>query len=479
MHRRAFVSLAAAPVLAACAHHDQAAGVLAQADQAIGVSKLKTVRFIASGSGSTFGQAFIPGNEWPLITLPSFMRVMDYENGAMREDSVRVRAEPSGGGALPLMGQGEQRVSAWVRGDRAWNVTGTTAQAAPVSLEQRLHDLWTTPHGVIRAAMRRPSTLSTKEGLSAVSFTEPGLFRATVYIGPDGLVQGVESVMPNPVTGDTPVAVAYSGWKDWGGGVMFPNRMIQMAGGNPVLDLRIKEVQANLPAEIDVPPAVASFSEKVDAQKVADGVWFFGGGSHNSVLVEFADHLMLIECPLYDGRAQAVMAEARRLVPNKPLRYVVNSHHHFDHAGGLRAAAATGATLVVSGLARPWYEKTFATANTVHPDALAQSGRTATFESVDKERSFTDGTRTVTMAYIEDSPHAQGFMLAWLPKERLLVEADAYTPPPPNTPPPGRPSLLHLNLIANVQRLGYNVDRILPLHGRVVPYQDLRAAARM
>ena len=478
MHRRAFVSLAAAPLLAACAHRDDAAGPLAQADRAIGASALKSVRFTASGSGATFGQAFLPGNEWPLITIPSFLRVMDYENNAMREDSVRVRAEPSGGGALPLMGQGEQRVSAWVRGDRAWNMNCTSAQASPVALEQRLHDLWTTPHGAIRAAMRHPTTVREQDGIRAVSFTEPGLYRATVYIGPDGLVQGVDSLMPQPVTGDTLVTASYQGWKDWGG-VMFPSRIIQAAGGSPVLDIRVKEVQGNVPSEIEVPAAVASFSEKVDVQKVADGVWFLAGGSHNSVLVEFADHLMLIESPLYDGRAQAVMAEARRLVPNKPLRYVVNSHHHFDHAGGLRAAAAGGSTLVVSELARPWYEKTFATPNSVHPDAFLQSRRSATFEGVDKERTFSDGTRTVTLQYIEDSPHARGFMMAWLPKERLLVEADAFTPPPPNTPPPGRPSLLHLNLITNVQRLGYNVDRILPLHGRVVPYQDLRTAAHM
>ncbi len=249
-------------------------------------------------------------------------------------------------------------------------------------------------------------------------------------------------------------------------------------GGYPVLDLRVNEVQPNALATVDVPPVVANFVERVETQRLADGVWFLGGGSHNSVLVEFADHLMLIESPLYDGRAQAVVSEARRLVPGKPIRWVVNSHHHFDHAGGLRALAATGATLVVSEDARPWFERTFAQGNTVRPDAMQRSGRPAAFSGVAGRRTFADATRTVEVHYIQESVHAQGFMMAWLPKERLLVEADAYTPGPPNSPPPAQANPLHVNLVANIERLRLDVDRIVPLHGRVVPYAELRTAAR-
>jgi glyoxylase-like metal-dependent hydrolase (beta-lactamase superfamily II) len=243
-----------------------------------------------------------------------------------------------------------------------------------------------------------------------------------------------------------------------------------------VLDLTVTEVQANAPAVFEVPAPVASFAERVDAQKVTDGVWFLAGGSHNSVLIEFADHLMLVESPLYDGRAQAVLAEVQKLAPGKPLRYVVNSHHHFDHAGGLRAAGATGATLVVSEPARGWYEHTFAQANSVRPDALARSGRRASFTGVNGTRRFSDGTRTVDVHFIEGSPHAQGFMLAWLPRERLLIEADAYTPAPPNSPPPAQPNALHVNLMSNIQRQNLDVDRIPPLHGRVVAFSELRTA---
>ncbi len=190
-----------------------------------------------------------------------------------------------------------------------------------------------------------------------------------------------------------------------------------------------------------------------------------------------ADHLILVESPLYDGRTQAVFAAVRQLVPNKPVRYVINSHHHFDHAGGLRTAAAEGAVLVTSDIAKPWFDKAFATANTVAPDALARSGRPVRIEGVGGQRTFTDGTRSVHVFAIADSVHAQGFQMVWLPRERLLVQGDAYTPLPPNTPPPATPNGNNVNLVQNVDRLRLDVDRILPLHGRVVPMSELRTTA--
>jgi glyoxylase-like metal-dependent hydrolase (beta-lactamase superfamily II) len=478
MQRRALIPLAlAAVLLGACAHRDSAEAVLRQSHQAMGGAQLKTLRYAGSGSGATFGQAYVPGITWPRINIPSYARWVDYDNAFLREDSVRSRAEPNGGGAIPLMGLGEQRVSAWLRGEHAWNMTGPAAAAAPVARDGRIHDLWTTPHGVVRAALRNGARLRSESGMSVVSFEEPGRFRATAWIGGDGLVQRVDSVMPHPVMGDTTLSTTYSGWRDHGG-VKFPSRIVQTHAGVPVLDLNVAEVEVNAPAAADVPALVTAFTERVETQKVAEGVWHLAGGSHNSVLVEFADHLMLIEAPLYDGRAEAVLAEARRLVPGKPLRYVVNSHHHFDHAGGLRAAAASGATLVVSEPARPWFETAFAQANGIRPDALARSGRRAAFEGVLGKRVFSDGTRTVEVHFIEGSPHAQGFMMAWLPRERLLVEADAYTPGVPNAPAPAQPNPLHVNLVTNIERLALEVDRILPLHGRVVPYSELRTAAR-
>ena len=171
-----------------------------------------------------------------------------------------------------------------------------------------------------------------------------------------------------------------------------------------------------------------------------------------------------------------MLAEARKLAAGKPIAYVVNSHHHFDHAGGLRSAAAVGATIVTSELARPFFESTLANSNTIKPDALQLSGKKAEVTGVNGKRSFTDGSRTVDVYYIEGSVHAQGFLMVHLPKEKILIEADAYTPGVANSPPPAKPNDLHVNLVQNIERLKLDVEQILPLHGRMVPVSELYAA---
>lgn len=469
-------------LLAACASAPapDAMTALRQADQAMGGSALKSLHFSGGGTGTTFGQAYQPGMAWPGLNYSLLARQLDYERGALREDFARSRSEPTGGGATPLMGMGEARVTGFLSGSLAWNGTGSAAAAAPVAVDTRVHDLWTSPHGVVKAAMRnQPRAANRSEGGTAyttVSFTEPGRFEATLWIDGSGQVTRVDSRLPHPVLGDTEVTTLYSGWRDVGQGVRFPSRMQQSQGGFLTFDLTIREVKPNEPVDVTPPDNVRNFAERVTADKVADGVWFLAGGSHNSVAIEMKDHLIVVEAPLYDGRAAAVLAKAAELVPGKPVRLVINSHHHFDHAGGLRAAVAGGATLVTSAMAKPYFEKVFANGNRISPDRMARSGRTASIVGVSGKQVFSDGSRVVEVHEMRGSVHAQGFQLVWLPQERLLIQADAYTPGPPNSPPPPVPNANHVNLLQNIERLGLNVDRILPLHSRVVPLSELLAA---
>lgn len=472
--QRRLLLLATAAALTACATPGSDPGTaLARAEAAMGATGLRSLQFSASGTGATFGQAFVPGQSWPKLSYSSFSRTMDYEAGAMREDWARSRAEPTGGGATPLMGTGEQRSTGFVAGTWAWNLAGSNAAAAPVALEQRLHDLWTSPHGVLRAARRQGPTAG-RDG-AAFAVAEPGRYSAQVWLDESGRVARVVSRQPNPVMGDIELVTDYLDYRNHAG-VAFPSHIRQSQGGHPVLDLRVASVQVNAPLAAAVPEAVRGFAERVAVERVADGVWFLAGGSHNSVLIELADQLVLVEAPLYDGRSAAVLAEAKKLAPGKPLHTVINSHHHFDHAGGLRTAVADGATLVVSAAARPWFASALANPNRLAPDALARSGRSATLVGVAGRHRISDGRRTIDIHEIEGSVHAQGFLMIHLPAERLLIEADAYTPGAPGAAPPAVPNANHVNLVANIERLQLGVDRLLPLHGRVVPMSELLAA---
>ena len=168
----------------------------------------------------------------------------------------------------------------------------------------------------------------------------------------------------------------------------------------------------------------------------------------------------------------------KKLVPGKPIRYVVNSHPHFDHAGGLRAAVAEGATIVTQARQRAVLRARVRAAEPRSPrpagavgQASASSGRSATGSTL------SDGTRTVEIHHIADSRHNDSFLMVYLPKEKLLIEADAYTPGAPNAPPPATPNANNVNLIDNIERLKLAGRSILPLHGRVVPVAELYAAA--
>jgi hypothetical protein len=136
--------------LAACASKpDNAGEVIARASAAMGTAQAKSLRYVAEGTGYTFGQAFKPGGAWPRITLHSVTRTIDYDTGAMRDEIVLSRAEPQGGGGYPLSGQ--QRNDQFVSGDLAWNQAATGAVPGPRFVADRVHQLWITPHGVLRA----------------------------------------------------------------------------------------------------------------------------------------------------------------------------------------------------------------------------------------------------------------------------------------------------------------------------------------
>ena len=439
--------------------------------KAMGATTLKSIEYTGTGVSVAVGQSPVPGAPWPRFTLKSLARAINYETASLRGEQVVVRADTRGGG-VPAMGEARQVFA--VSGDRAWTVVGDAPVPQPRFRAELQWQLWATPHGVIKAAMANNATVQGR----TIAFTMPRRLAVKATLDDRGLVEKVEAVLSNQVVGDMPVEVTYADYREFGG-VKFPTRIRQTAGGFPSLDLTVGEVRPNAPVDIQVPDAVRQATNpygRVATQMVAEGVWYLTGGSHHSVAIEMKDHVIVVEAPLDDSRALAVLAEVRSLVPNKPVRYVINSHHHFDHSGGLRAFAAEGVTVITHETNRAFFERALAAPATVTPDRLARSGRKATVEGVRERRTLSDGTRSVEIHHMAGNLHADGLLLVYLPREKLLSQADAYTPLPPNAPPAAAVNPNSVNLADNIARLGLAVDQLLPLHGRIVPLTDLHRA---
>jgi len=449
-----------------------ARATLEAAAKALGAD-VKSIQYSAAGVSFAVGQSEVPGAAWPRFNVPTWSRAINYESASMREEQVRSRAEmPPRGGGIPSVG--EARQIQVVSGDFAWNVTGETAAPTPVALIERQLQLWTTPHGVIKAAMANQASVQGR----TISFTVPGRYRVKVTLDAANLVGKVEAVLSKPVVGDMPVEVTYADYQEFAG-VKFPTHIRQSAGGFPSVDLAVTDVKANVPVDIAVPDSIREAVKpyaRVASEQAAEGVWYLAGGSHHSVVIEMKDHVVVVEGPLNDERATAVIAEARRLVPGKPIRWVINSHHHFDHAGGLRAFAAEGIPVITHQTNRAFFQRALMAPATMTPDRQQAAQRTVAVEGVYDQRSLTDGTRRVQIYHMVGNTHADGMLMVYLPKERILIEADAYTPGPANAPPPTIVNPLSVNLADNIARLHLNVDTLLPLHGRIVPLVELTRA---
>jgi len=359
------------------AEAQDAKATLEAAAKALGEAKSIDIK----GSGVVFqvGQSYTPGQPWPQFNVRTFSRVVNYETASLRDDLMRTRAlePPVGGGAYV---RGEHRQVFVLSGDHAWNVMGENTVAAPIALSDRQFQFWSTPQGIIKAAMANPAGVQGR----TIAFGIPGRFRATASLDAANLVERVEATLSNPVLGDMAIQVSYADYRDFGG-VKFPTKIRQTYGGFPALELTVTEVRANGPADIAVPDNVRLAGNpytRVQSTKAAEGVWYVTGGTHHIVVIEMTDHLIVAEAPLNDDRALAVISEARKLVPGKPIKYLIVSHHHFDHSGGERAFAGEGATIVTQEVSRAFIEQIVAAPATVGPDHLARSGRKAAVQGV-------------------------------------------------------------------------------------------------
>jgi glyoxylase-like metal-dependent hydrolase (beta-lactamase superfamily II) len=482
-----------------------ARGVLQAAMKAMGTANVKTIQYSGTGWNAAVGQSFSPEEDWPRFEVTRYTRTIDYEARTSREELTRRQGNnaPRGGGGTPL--QGEQQQVAIVSGNYAWNLDGQNPVPQPgfylagiPVAEFRQLDILLTPHGFLKAAQAaNPTAISltfpaspgaiTQNGKATlVSFTAMGKYRVNGTFNDENFLELVQTWIPNPVYGDMLYELRYTNYKDYGG-VKFPT-LLHIHQGDPRLsvahnsmEITLNNVQPNVsvPA-LTVPDAVqkaAAPRERAESQKLADGVWLIAGGSHNSVAVEFRDFAAVIEAPLNEERSIAVLAEVNRLIPNKPIRYVVNTHHHFDHSGGLRTYLAQGATIVTHQANRDYYEHVLfnPAPRTLQPDRFSTfypyfvgGRRPLPIEAVNQKYVLSDGTRTVDVYPVQGLNHAATMLIAYFPKEKILVNADLYSPPAQGAAAPA-PNANMRTLQQNIQRLKLDVAQHVPIHGQPGP----------
>jgi glyoxylase-like metal-dependent hydrolase (beta-lactamase superfamily II) len=491
--RTLFALIAVLALTTATAAAQDARTVLQAAARNMGADTLRSIEISGTGMNAAVGQSFAPGTDWPRFEVTSYSKVIDYENRASREQLTRRQGSNplQGGGGTPL--QGEQQQHAVVSGNFAWNMQGTMANPAAGAAELRQLDIVMTPHGFLKAALApganptahtRTSQLPGQPGrrVTVVSFKALGKYNVSGAVNDQNVVEYVQTWIANPVLGDMLYEIRYTQYRDFGG-LKFPGDIHTHQGdqrldeGHNSAQLTVKDVRANPSVSITVPDNVRQASApagtKAVSQKMAEGVWYVGGAGANSVVVEFRDFVAVVESPTNEQRSIAVLDETRRLVPTKPIRYLVNTHHHFDHLGGIRTFVADGATIITHARNRDFYERVvFSPApRTLEPDRLSMTPRAPVFETVNERYALSDGTRVLEIYAVPGLAHNQNMLIAYLPKEKIVVEGDLFTPPAAGAPAP-TVNASNRTFRETVQRLRLDIAQVASIHGRVATWEE-------
>jgi glyoxylase-like metal-dependent hydrolase (beta-lactamase superfamily II) len=497
-------------MLATASTAQDARGLLQAADRAMGASAVNSVQFSGTGWMAFVGQSYGAGGDWPRADLKSYTETIDYGSKSAKEEYVRVQGNNSrngGGAGFPI--QGEPRTTNFVNGNYAWTLNAQGQPAAqPAAAEVRQFMLWVSPHGFIKAALESGNATAADRHfavqgrtLKVVGFTTMGKYRATGEFNEQNMLERVVTWIPDAVMGDMQVEIRYSDYRDVGGGAKFPFKIHAHQGDHPFvggrnwMDVTVTEAKVNVPgAAIAVPDSVRNAPAprvNVTSQRLGDGVWFLAGGSHNSVAVEFRDFITVVEGPLDDARSNAVIAEVKRLIPNKPIRYLVNTHHHFDHLGGVRTYVAEGATVITHDRNRELYERVIFAPQprTLSPDRLALFPFATTgpgplpLETFTERHSISDGQRTLLTFHVQGLNHNENMGIVYLPQEKIVINADLWGPPAAGAAPPANISQSAIALYNNIKRLKLDVSQHVPIHGNPGPQADFErivgpAAAR-
>jgi glyoxylase-like metal-dependent hydrolase (beta-lactamase superfamily II) len=468
--------------------HGQSGSAAVQ--RAIAATQYDNIDFLqitGRGFDALFGQAYDGDSGWPRFALSRYRASVNYKDDSLVDERVRSQLQnpPLGGGNQPI---NEQRQTLLYRNGHAWNLS-PQGKPTPAQLERDLRSaaearqlqILLTPPGFLQAASHAASTVREEKAgtrtKTIVAFTTANKVRLEGTIDEKDHLEHIRTWVDTPVLGDVVYSADFSHYRDFDG-IVYPEHIVQSEGGYPLLDLTVSTVTKNAASTLEVPAIIEHTAAKeippIKPQPYGAGIWILPGEDYHaskSILVEFKDYLLVIEAPDSEQRSLAVIDAVHKLVPRKLIRYIVNTHTHFDHSGGLRTYAAEGATVVTWDGNVTYYKQVWSNPHTLHPDRLALAKRTPVFEGVVGNRTFSDGEQEIVVIHYAGNYHNPGMLAVYLPRQRALIEADSLNPQvDPNDPPTAIPNLVQFYAV--VAKLGLPVDEIIPIHGRVAPFDE-------
>ena len=475
MKRQSSFALLLLVSLAACAKPAPERQLIDDAATALGgAEKILAVRtLVMEGEGTQYnlGQDVVPGASGQTFAVTQYRRAIDVPGERARTELTRVPKFTF------WQGLAAQRQVQGIDKAVGYNVaaSGTASRTAAAAADDRRAEWLRHPTTAVRAALdpaAQLTNLRSEGGESIVDVrTSDGRAFTLAVDAATRMPTRVSHAANNVNLGDVVISTAFVNYQNVGG-LQLPARLTTKTDDFTTSDVRVTKQAVDTDAgELAAPAAVAAATvpspqaPNVTVEEVSRGVWLLAGGSHHSALLELSDHLMLIDAPQNDARTLAVIAKARELRPGKPLTHVVNSHHHFDHSGGIRAAVSEGLTVITHQGNAAFIEEIVKRPHTLVPDALAKNPKPLKIETVSDERVITDGTLTVNL-YSIPSEHSETMLMAYLPRDRAAIVIDVYEPI-------GAIHMFAGRFIEDLKKRKLRVDRIVPLHGKIVPYQQM------
>jgi glyoxylase-like metal-dependent hydrolase (beta-lactamase superfamily II) len=433
------------------------------------IDALKSITIEGGGVNYNLGQDMKPEAATQTFELTNYTKQIDIDLGRQIIEQVRTPKFAYFQGPQP------QKQLQALDGEVAFNV-GENGQSSRLQLwaeRDRRTEFLHHPATALKVATSPIVTIANVRTTGAVRQADFTFNDRTwtVTIDAGGMPLSVSNKSYNANLGDVVITTTFADYQDTNG-LKLPTKLVTKVDDFTTAEIRVTKQAINqpfaLPAGlkgISVKPAIPT-TPNVTAEKIGTGVWFLAGQTHHSVLVEFADHLMLIEAPQSEARTLAVIAKAKETVPNKPLTQLVTTHHHFDHTAGMRAAIAEGMAVITQAGNKEWVEHMARRPHTLAPDTLTKNATRLVVETVDAEREIKDGPQTVVLYHVAGNPHTDTMLMAYIPRDRLLVEVDAFSPGSAVQP-------YAANLLENIRKRNLRVDKIVPLHGAIAPFAEL------